>query len=326
MGGGTTIVEAVSQGRRAVGVDLNPISRLVTGAKTVSLSSNERGRIAEWARQLSSAIGAENSHIDCKTEERLRNLPESVQSWFRYARASTGALRTSKERRLARCILLQWGQGLLERASFQDGRQAGERLKRVANECLLAVDAFTQQATKVGLSRRALTGRRALYCSSAETFPFADNPGTVKLVVTSPPYPGVHVVYHRWQILGRKETPAPYYLASRRDGHGESYYTLGGRHLKGLESYFDKIQTVFMNLRPVLADGALVFQILGFSSPATQMPMYLTAMEKAGYCEVSLNANGSPKAVSREVPHRKWYAINNPDASGQEFLFCHTVA
>ena len=209
MGGGTTIVEAVSQGRRAVGVDLNPISRLVTGAKTVSLSSNERGRIAEWARQLSSAIGAENSHIDCKTEERLRNLPESVQSWFRYARASTGALRTSKERRLARCILLQWGQGLLERASFQDGRQAGERLKRVANECLLAVDAFTQQATKVGLSRRALTGRRALYCSSAETFPFADNPGTVKLVVTSPPYPGVHVVYHRWQILGRKETPKP---------------------------------------------------------------------------------------------------------------------
>src|SRR5262249_9675855 len=28
-----------------------------------------------------------------------------------------------------------------------------------------------------------------------------------RLVVTSPPYPGVHVLYHRWQVDGRKEAP-----------------------------------------------------------------------------------------------------------------------
>lgn len=37
-----------------------------------------------------------------------------------------------------------------------------------------------------------------------------DTPG---LILTSPPYPGVHVLYHRWQVQGRKETPAPFWIA-----------------------------------------------------------------------------------------------------------------
>lgn len=40
-----------------------------------------------------------------------------------------------------------------------------------------------------------------------------------KLVVTSPPYPGVHVLYHRWQVLGRRETAAPYWIAASNDGN-----------------------------------------------------------------------------------------------------------
>src|SRR5262249_16776937 len=50
-----------------------------------------------------------------------------------------------------------------------------------------------------------------------------------KFVVTSPPYPGVHVVYHRWQVLGRKETPAPFWITECEDGQGASHYTFGDR-------------------------------------------------------------------------------------------------
>ena len=36
-----------------------------------------------------------------------------------------------------------------------------------------------------------------------------------RLVVTSPPYPGVHVLYHRWQVDGRKEAPLPFMIANK---------------------------------------------------------------------------------------------------------------
>ena len=43
-----------------------------------------------------------------------------------------------------------------------------------------------------------------------------------KLVLTSPPYPGVYVNYHRWKLRGRREIPAPYWIAGREDGNGMS--------------------------------------------------------------------------------------------------------
>ncbi len=59
-----------------------------------------------------------------------------------------------------------------------------------------------------------------------------------KLILTSPPYPGVHVLYHRWQVDGRKETPAPFWIANKLDGAGLSHYTMGDRKNPGLRTYF----------------------------------------------------------------------------------------
>lgn len=41
-----------------------------------------------------------------------------------------------------------------------------------------------------------------------------------RLVATSPPYPGVHILYHRWQVDGRKEAPLPFVIANMLDGCG----------------------------------------------------------------------------------------------------------
>src|ERR1700744_4395791 len=64
---------------------------------------------------------------------------------------------------------------------------------------------------------------------------------TPRLVVTSPPYPGVHVLYHRWQVDGRKEAPLPFMIANKLDGAGSSYYTMGDRKYPGLQTYFDNV-------------------------------------------------------------------------------------
>jgi hypothetical protein len=69
-----------------------------------------------------------------------------------------------------------------------------------------------------------------------------------KLIVTSPPYPGVHVLYHRWQVDGRRETPAPFWIAGKLDGAGSSYYTMGDRKNPELRSYFDSLEASFTSV------------------------------------------------------------------------------
>ena len=64
-----------------------------------------------------------------------------------------------------------------------------------------------------------------------------------RLVVTSPPYPGVHVLYHRWQVDGRKETALPFMIAQQARWRGVSqYYTMGDRKYPELKTYFDNIR------------------------------------------------------------------------------------
>ena len=70
--------------------------------------------------------------------------------------------------------------------------------------------------------------------------------GSPRLIITSPPYPGVHVLYHRWQVNGRRETPAPYWIANKLDGDGGRYYSLGNRHEKELKTYFTNLESIFL--------------------------------------------------------------------------------
>src|SRR5205085_5107583 len=79
-----------------------------------------------------------------------------------------------------------------------------------------------------------------------------------RLVLTSPPYLGVHVLYHRWQVQGRRETPAPYWVAGCRDGHGGSYYTFADRRNLNLEPYLEKLQACFASVAKLLDRNSLV--------------------------------------------------------------------
>src|SRR5207237_6579856 len=104
--------------------------------------------------------------------------------------------------------------------------------------------------------------------------------GRPNLIVTSPPYPGVHVLYHRWQILGRKETPAPFWIADSKDGSGLSYYTFGDRKSPNLESYFRHAQANFHTISQACLPETVVVQLVAFSNPDTQLPRYLETMQR----------------------------------------------
>ena len=104
-------------------------------------------------------------------------------------------------------------------------------------------------------------------------------------VVTSPPCPGVYVLYHRWKVRGRKESPAPFWVADCQDGQGQAHYCFGHRKQQGLTSYFSGIQASFAGAAghrspcPCRADGRP-------SREGIAHPRYLESMDAAGFNEV----------------------------------------
>lgn len=146
------------------------------------------------------------------------------------------------------------------------------------------------------------------------------------LILTSPPYPGVHVLYHRWNVRGRRETPAPFWLANCLDGRGDVHYTIGDRRQEKLKNYFAGIENAFFNLRDLLADKGLVVQLVAFSSPDWQLDAYLRAMQNAGYREVLPSSVGvdCSERLWRPVPGRRWYSVMRGNiASSYEVVLFH---
>jgi hypothetical protein len=140
--------------------------------------------------------------------------------------------------------------------------------------------------------------------------PVLRNLDTPRLIITSPPYPGVHVVYHRWQIMGRKETPAPFWIADSLDGNGLSYYTFGDRKQPGLKNYFQTARDTFSSINQLAGRDTMVVQMVAFADPTWQLPLYLDTMSETGFREIlfSAIANGDDGRLWRSVPNRKWYA------------------
>jgi hypothetical protein len=187
------------------------------------------------------------------------------------------------------------------------------------------LDEFVEACQASRVSKNLVSGQRLLLHRNAVGLEQDDHVKEhalkPRLVFTSPPYASVHVLYHRWQYRGRKETPAPYWIARVPDGFYESYYTGGSRTPSGLEKYFTMIERAFSSVRQIMHPDGVVAQLVGFSDTASQLPRYLDAMKDAGFREWF--PAGSRQRLDRTVPNRKWYAKlkGEVDASSEILLF-----
>jgi hypothetical protein len=131
-----------------------------------------------------------------------------------------------------------------------------------------------------------------------------------RLVLTSPPYPGVYVNYHRWKVRGRRETPALFWIADRRDGNGLSHYTMSARAEPTLDVYFSRLAGAFADLALLCDKGTMVVQIVGFHDPQRDLPRYLETLAAQGFSEVRLLALATREdgRLWRDVPNRRWWA------------------
>src|SRR5439155_17837823 len=110
---------------------------------------------------------------------------------------------------------------------------------------------------------------------------------------------------------GRRETPAPYWLAARRDGCGESFYNFADRRDVSGDGYFATLLGSMRSVRAVMKRGAVMIQLVSFGDPRPHLARYLEAMLEAGFEELRTDEHFGQKAhrrIWRPVPGRRWHA------------------
>ena len=327
MGGGTAVVEALALGRRVIGVDINPLAHFVANVRTTPMSASDEEAIRDWA--VSAADVLRGSFVDFAQPTGVPNMPGSLGRFMSAALELVEALDRERQRAFARCVLLRLGQWAMDCREWKTPRRArlAEQLEKLTLNMLDGLDSLVMASCATGIPKGDVVSRRKLFRCSAEEIgvgALADSDTErPRMVITSPPYPGVHVLYHRWQYRGRKETPAPYWIAGVPDGHPESYYTAGSRTPTGLNNYFDTIERVFASVHALLQPGSVVVQLVGFSDVTSQLRRYARAMERAGFEPIRM-ASGRAVRMARRVYNRKWYhRIRSEVSGGSERLLLH---
>lgn len=328
LGGGTTLVEAMRLGRAGVGSDINDLAIFISQVKTTLLTEAAEQQLRIWARSVGEYINMrEPADADGKWRESgyFKHM-ESGGVW-RYRKAiqqvlgSIARLSDNPSREFARCAVLRTAQVAL------DGKRTPppistfrSRLTTYLAEMLDDMAALRRETAGVERQPCHVLKQSADQAHNSPLF----NDQKPRLVLTSPPYPGVHVLYHRWQIGGRRETAAPYWIANRLDGDGERYYTLGHRKEKGLATYFRNLEESFRSVAQVCSPETIIVQVVAFSDPEWQLGRYLDALAAAGLEEVS---QAEQERLWRDVPNRRWHAMSQAKhSSAREVVLFHRLA
>jgi len=330
MGGGTTIIESIVSGRRAIGIDINPLSSFITKVKTTPLSTKQFQSIRDFFENLPLTIN-------------LHHQNDRHQDWIDYQRHIPWWLRktlemildrieefdSEKEKQFSRMILLKTAQWALESQRFFPSKNRFLKHARIVSEDMIsAMISFSSEISEVfnsnaykAISKNVLLKNIHVRDISKSIIP--KNWGSPKIILTSPPYWGVHILYHRWQVSGRRETPAPFWIANKLDGYEAGFYTFGNRKTNKTDlEYLQNTYDAFKAVKSIMNKETILVQLIGFANAEKQLPLYLETLAKVGLKEMKLNSETGVKSLlARDVPNRKWYTDSK--LPGKEYLLLH---
>lgn len=315
-GGGTSVIEAQRLGRLAIAADINPLATFVTSAKARLYGEYAIRTVRDFARDIPMlrmkkvnrgnrwAEGGYWRNISGRDTWRIRNV-------LLGGLVRVEELPDAEARLLARCALLRTGQWALDMR--QTIPTVGDfRLQLAQNTESMASAAVSHRdhvlrvcgepnepsVITLGLPDSARYIRSATHCCPT-------------LIVTSPPYPGVYVNYHRWKVRGRKETPAPYWVANKIDGYGISRYTMSARNRDESRLYFRKLREAYRAIVGLMSDKTWLVQVVGFHDARAQLNQYLDLMSELGLREVRKDelATAADCRLWRDVPGRRWWGV-----------------
>lgn len=327
MGGATAIVEAMRLGRRAVGCDLNSLAVFIARVKTAPLAPTERTALKQWGHEVVPSLLYSHMPDDLDRvtgDRRTKNLTlpfarplKKVMALALFTLEDTLPSPTARD--FARCALLNVGQWAL------NGRRRRTSAGEFRDKLSVTLEEMLEGASQFGeeLGARAPRIQPTLIHDSAENLhrhaPFSSEKAAC--AVTSPPYPGIHMLYHRWQVDGRRESPAPYWLANCQDGQGAAFYNFADRREQAIDVYFETSLRILNGIRKVMHDGAPFIQMVAFSDPNNHLPRYLQNMRDAGFEEIVAS---SSTRIQRRVPSRRWHATLKGQLNGaREIVLVH---
>ena len=338
VGGGTTLVEAMALGRNALGIDISSLSSFLCDAKTQILEEQDIAVVRRWMGCIENTINmhAPGQRYDDYADAGYYRHLQGPGFWrlrkaIEQALGSVERLRGKRAQVLARCVVLKTAQWALDSRKTRPSVQAFKTyLEKQAGLMLESAIQFRDRIDSLGLSTLPTAISLNRTTAGAENEAAVQNACPPKLIVTLPPYPGIHVLYHRWQVDGRRESPAPFWIAGKLDGSGSNYYTMGDRKNPGLQSYFDNLKATFNSVAAMAGEETTIVQMVAFSKPAWQLPKYLEVMEDCGLTEVlpwDSTLDDEDGRLWREVPGRRWHAHQKSHAPGaREVVLVHKKA
>ena len=323
MGGATSVVEALAARRSVIGNDLNSLAAFIAKVKITWLLPSDVQAIRAWVKDEVPAFSYwrssdELGHFIDKIKTKNLSLVRArfIKKAVAAALMSIAELPSREARDFAKCAVLRVSQWALDgRACHTPLREFRENLAETTADMLAAIKGFAERVRGSGAGATILN----VNASELDQQPVFQGGKKADLIITSPPYPGVHVLYHRWQVDGRRETPAPYWIAGCSDGQGASFYNFGDRRQSAADNYFRASLDTLKSIRCVIRDGGTMVQMVAFNRPDEQLPRYLANMEEAGFAEA-----GPDGRIWRQVPNRKWHAcLNGKTHSSNEVVLIH---
>ncbi len=327
MGGSTSLVEALALGRNAVGVDINQLSVFLAGVKTLRLCEGDLERLADWVKLTApglSPLKPVTRHTAWQDMGYQDNMPWRFRKIAEQALNVASMLLEGDVLLAARCVVLKTLQWAVDcKKHLPTAARFREKIAEDTDVVIVGFRDFRNTVDALDGPRPRGEYHHGAADAITEVRSRALAERRPKLVVTSPPYPGVHVLYHRWQVLGRRETAAPYWIAASNDGQGASYYTFCDRHSQDQSRYFVKLKECYTEIRKVVSDDCVVAQLVGFSNPDVQLPRYLDAMRASGFKEFDFG-RGDRDSFWRAIPNRKFYVwLRDSTRQTKEILLLH---
>jgi|TARA_B100001964_G_scaffold244391_1_gene325704 hypothetical protein len=334
MGGGTSVVEGMRLGRKTIGVDLNYISFFVSKVKTTILKPEQKEFIEKWIIQFDKKL--KNKIVLDKFTKKALNLInykglgkgqiyrlKQILCGCSYFLKNLKKVKNKKVNNFLKLLILRSMQSTLHNrrpiCEFETFKQ------KIKSNCLDMLDGMNELEINVKLnSSKKILRSSAIYnkCASKSLSNKNLKDRKTKLIITSPPYPGINVYYGTWQIHGRRNTSLPYLILGMKQPVNRSVLNFQYPKNKDLRIYFETMEKVFSKLYKASNKKTLLMQLVAFNKLDGAFDMYLKTMKKCGFEEIKLNGR---KRIWRTVPNRSWQATHAKGelSSSKEVLLLH---
>ena len=334
MGGGTSIVEGMRLGRKTIGIDLNYISFFVSKVKTTILKLEQREFVEKWIikfdKKLKNRIVLDKFTKKALSLINYKGLGKGqiyrlklILNGCSYFLKNLKKVKNKNVNNLLRLLILRSMQSTLHNkrpiCEFETFKQ------KIKSNCLDMLDGMNEFETNIKLnSNKRIIHNSTMYnkCASKSLSNKYLKKKKTKLIITSPPYPGINVYYGTWQIHGRRNTSLPYLILGMDRPVNRSILNFQHPKTKDLKIYFKTMEKIFSSLYKASNKKTLLMQLVAFNKLDGILDEYLATMKKCGFKEIQLNGK---KRIWRDVPSRSWqstYAKKDLPSS-KEVLLLH---